>query len=149
MVDNWPEGGERMTAKVYLSQARRIDQRVNSKLEQARSLRVLAEKATSTLTNIFEKGARNVSRMEDVIAKMVDLEAEINGDIDALVDLKREIITVINRLENTEYQILLELRYLNFMRWETIAMEMDCSLQHMFKLHAAALREIESSIRVK
>jgi len=84
--------------------------------------------------------------MEDVIAKMVDLEAEINADIDALVDLKREIVTVIKRLDNTEHQTLLELRYLCFMRWEAIAVELAYSSQHMFRLHDAALKEISSQI---
>ena len=37
-----------MTAKEYLSQAYRIDQRVNSKLRQVDSLRDLATRATST-----------------------------------------------------------------------------------------------------
>jgi hypothetical protein len=34
-----------LSAKEYLSQTYRIDQRINSKLEQIRSLRILAEKA--------------------------------------------------------------------------------------------------------
>lgn len=37
-----------MTVKEYLGQAYRIDQRINSKLEQVGSLRALAAKATST-----------------------------------------------------------------------------------------------------
>jgi len=40
-----------MTAKNYLSQAYRIDQRINSKLEQVQSLRELATKATATLND--------------------------------------------------------------------------------------------------
>ena len=136
-----------MTAKEYLSQAHRIDQRINSKLEQVRSLRSLAEKATATMSNTPKSNTSNVSRMEDVIVKMVDLEAEINADIDALVDLKREIITTIKRLASTEHQTLLELRYLCFMRWEAIAVEMSYSPQHMFRLHDAAVKEVESHMR--
>lgn len=37
-----------ISAKDYLSQAYRIDQRINSKLEQVQSLRNLAEKASAT-----------------------------------------------------------------------------------------------------
>ncbi len=80
-----------MTAKQYLSQAYRIDQRINSKLEQIVSLRALAAKATSTLSDTLPSGTRNVHSMEDIIAKMVDLENEINADIDTLVDLKTGI----------------------------------------------------------
>ena len=133
-----------MTAKEYLSQAQRIDQRINSKLEQVKSLRVLAEKATSTMSSMPKSDTPNVSRMEEVILKMVDLEEEINSDIDTLVDLKREIVTIIKGLHNTEYQTLLELRYLCFMRWEAIAVELSYSSAHMFRLHDDALKAVET-----
>ena len=57
-----------LSAKEYLSQAYRIDQRINSKLEQVQSLRCLAEKATAALSDTPSGGTRNVHRMEDVIA---------------------------------------------------------------------------------
>ena len=67
-----------MTVKEYLSQAYRIDQRINSKLEQVASLRALATKATSTLSDTPPSGSRNVQSMENVIVKIIDLENEIN-----------------------------------------------------------------------
>ena len=42
-----------MTAKEYLSQARQIDVRINSKMEQVSSLRDMATKATQTLTDML------------------------------------------------------------------------------------------------
>lgn len=134
-----------MTAKEYLSQAYRIDQRINSKLEQIVSLRALATKATSTLSDTPPSGTRNVHSMEDTIAKMVDLENEINVDIDTLVDLKREFVFIIKKISNPEYQTLLELRYLCFKTWEQIAVEMGYSLQHIFRIHDKALKEINIS----
>ncbi len=41
-----------MTTKEFLNQAYRIDQRINSKLEQIISLHALATKATSTLSDM-------------------------------------------------------------------------------------------------
>lgn len=41
-----------MTVKEYLGQAYRLDQRINSKLEQLESLNGLATKCTSTLTGM-------------------------------------------------------------------------------------------------
>ena len=103
-----------MTKKEYLGQAYRIDQRINSKIEQIASLRILAAKATSTLNSEPVSGTRNVHRMEDVICRIADLEMEINQDIDALVDFKQEMMSVIKAVSNPEYQTLLELRYLCF-----------------------------------
>ena len=130
-----------MTVKEYLSQAYRIDQRINSKLEQVASLRALATKATSTLSDTPPSGSRNVQSMENVIVKIIDLENEINEDIDTLVDLKREITRRVKSIPNAEYQLLLEKRYLCFMPWEKIAVDMGYSIQHIYRLHDWALRE--------
>ena len=131
-----------MNAKEYLSQAYRIDQRINSKLAQVMSLRDLLSKATGTLSGAPKAATPNPHSMEDTIAKMVDLENEINDDIDALVDLKAEIMRRIKRVENTEYQTILELRYLCFKRWEEIAVDMGYSLRRLYELHDCALEGI-------
>ena len=70
-----------MDAKEYLSQAYRIDQRINSKLEQVMSLRALLGKATGTLSGTPKAATPNLHSMEDTICKMVDMENEINDDI--------------------------------------------------------------------
>ncbi|MHB1455104.1 MAG: DUF1492 domain-containing protein [Saccharofermentanales bacterium] len=131
-----------MDVKEYLTQAYRIDQRINSKIEQISSLRELATKATSTLTDMPHNPTKNISSMENIICKMVDLENEINDDIDALVDLKREIVSVIKKIQNPEYQTLLELRYLCFISWEQIAVDMGYNSQYVFHLHGKALKSV-------
>ncbi len=132
-----------MKVKEYLGQAYRIDQRINSKLEQIISLRDLATKATSTLSDMPHGTKKGTSSMENIICKMVDLENEINDDIDKLVDLKREIVSVIKKINNPEHQTLLELRYLCFKTWEKIAVDMGYSIQNAYKLHDRALECVE------
>ena len=131
-----------MKAKEFLQKAYRIDQRINSKLEQVTSLRELATKATATISDNPVKGTRNVHRMEDIIVKMADLENAINRDIDRLVDTKSDIVSAIKKVSNPEYQTLLELRYLCYRTWDDIADEMSYSVQHIFRLHDSALKQI-------
>lgn len=131
-----------MMTKEYLAQAYRIDQRINSKLEQIVSLRELAAKATSTLTDTPSSGTRNIHSMEGIIVKMMELENEINADIDVLVDLKKEIMSIIKKINNPEQQTLLELRYLCFKTWEQIAVDMGYSIQNAYKVHDRALENI-------
>lgn len=133
-----------LSAKEYLSQAYRIDQRINSKLEQVQSLRCLAEKATVTLSDTPSGGSRNVHRMEDVIAKMMDLESEISADLCSLIDTKHEIVTMVKCVECPELQTLLELRYLCFKTWEEIAVELHYDIRHVHRLHSKALGEIDA-----
>lgn len=128
------------SAKEYLSQAYRIDKRINAKLEQVMALRELATKATGTLSDMPRSDSPNLCRMESIIVKIISLEDEINGDIDRLIDLKREIRSIINAVESPEYQTLLELRYLCFKPWEQIAVDMSYSIQHTYRIHEQALK---------
>lgn len=132
-----------MTAKEYLSQAYRIDQRVNIKLHQVESLRDLATRATSTLGTEPVSGTRNVHRLEDTIDKIIDLENEINSDIDRLVDLKRDVMETIGEVQDPNCQMLLELRYLSFKSWDEIADEMNYTSRWVHILHSKALVSVD------
>ena len=138
-----------MTAKEYLSQAYRLDKRIDSKIEQIKSLNLLATKCTTTLSDMPKSQRAGNSRLEDTVVKIVDLQEEINRDIDSLVDLKRDIVRTIKSVQNPEYQIILELRYLCFKTWEEIAVEMGYSSRGIFSLHSAALKELERNKSVQ
>ena len=136
-----------MTSKEYLSQARYLDMRINSKLDQIESLHELATRCTSTISGMPHNPNCGGSPMADAICKIIDLESEINADIDKLVDLKREIVGVIKRIDNVELQTLLEKRYLCFMQWEQIAVDMCFSIQHVYRLHAEALDAVSAILK--
>lgn len=135
-----------MTAKEYLEQAYRLDQRINSKLEQKEALRCLATKSTATIRKNPVSSSSNDSFMEDAVIKIVDMEKEIDREIDRLVDLKREIYQVIGQVENPVYQTLLELRYLSFRTWDEIGAEMNYTRSTLMKYHKQALKEVEIPI---
>ena len=129
-----------MTAKQYLKQARYLDERINTKIAQVSSLHNLATKAISTLSDMPGSPTRNTHRMEDIIIKILMLENEINADIDHLVDLKDEILSVIKAVDDEECRLLLEKRYLNFEQWEDIAAEMCTGVKNIYRLHDKALK---------
>ena len=129
-----------MTAKEYLSQARYLNMRINSKIQQVADLDALATKATATLTGMPRNPSRFESRMAEAVVKIIDLQNEINRDIDKLVDLKREIIAVIKRIDNPEYQTLLELRYLCYKPWLEIMEELGLSETSIYRIHGEALK---------
>lgn len=106
-----------MTAKEYLMQAKFLDMRINSKIQQVEALNDLATSASSVLTGMPRNPNKATSKMADAVCKIVDLQAEINHDIDALVDLKKEISSTIKAVPSPELQTLLEKRYLCFQSW--------------------------------
>ena len=130
-----------MNTKTYLSQARYLDMRIKSKLQQIDSLNELATNCSSVLTGMPRNPSPSTSRMADAICKIIDLQNEINRDIDTLVDLKKEIMGVIKAVVNPEHQTLLEKRYLCFLSWEKIAVDMGYDLRYIHKLHIRALEE--------
>ena len=131
-----------MTAREYLEQAYHLDQQINSKIEQVESLHALATKATATMNDSPVQQTRNAHSMEDVILNIIDLENEINQDMMKLVELKKDIIRRIKAVESAELQTILELRYLSYMRWEEIAIELGYGIDNVFRLHRNALDEI-------
>ena len=132
-----------MTAKEFLSQAYWLDKRIDSKLSQIAALRNMVTKTNSVMNDSPVTHTRNVHSMQDTIAKIVDMEAEINADIDKLVDLKRLIMHTIKDVGSPEYQTLLELRYLNFKTWEEIASEMGYCANNVYKMHGKALSTVK------
>lgn len=135
-----------MTAKEYLEQAYRLEQRIDSKLEQVEMMRYLTTKTTATIKG-DPGGGRSGDLMEDAIARIVDLEREIAAEICRLTELKREIAEIIGRLEEPEEQTVMEMRYLGYKRWPEIAHKMHRTESSLFKLHRKALKNVEKNTR--
>lgn len=134
-----------MTPKEYLEQAVYLDQRINSKLTQIENLRSLATKVTTVYSDSPHNPAPDCQRLEKTIAKIIDLENDINKDIDKLVDLKRDITKTIKKVQNEKYRTLLEMRYLSRQSWEQIAVQLGYDSRHIRRMHGWALQKIKIS----
>ena len=128
-----------MTTKDFFNQAYRLDQRIKSKLAQIESLNLLATNCSPALTGMPKNSSPLRSVMAEAVCKIIALETEIKKDIDRLVTLKAEIIGVIRNIENTDYQLILEKRYLLYLTWEQIAVDLNYELRYLHKLHNRAL----------
>ena len=133
-----------MTAKEFLSQARYLDMRINSKVEQIESLNDLATKCTSTITGMPHNPSPSTSLMADAVCKIVDLQEELGRDVQELVELKHRISTLIKSLHNHEQETVLEKRYLCFQSWEQIAVDMNYSMDGVYYVHRTALKFLDS-----
>jgi predicted nucleic acid-binding Zn-ribbon protein len=80
-----------MTAKEYLGQAYRLDQHINTKLQQIDSLRSLTQKVTASYDGEVVSHTRNVHSLQDAILHLMEAEEELNHQIDELVRTKVEI----------------------------------------------------------
>ena len=132
-----------MTATEYLGQAYRLDQRINSKLQQVESLRSLTRKVTASYDGETVFHTRNVTSLEDTIFRLMEAEEELNRQIDELVVLKMDISRTINRVRNESLRLILEKRYLCFLQWDQIAAEMHYSRRWVLKRHARAVEVVD------
>ena len=135
-----------MTAKEYLNQAINLDKEIDAKIESLQALRALATKCTTTYSDMPGSPTRDVYKREKVLCKIVDLDNLIVEKIDKLVDFKREVYSVINRLDNRDYRTILELRYIHGKEWQHIADEMFYTERWITKLHGRALQELDRII---
>lgn len=133
-----------MTAKEYLQQIRKIDLLIQNKLKQAQELRSKLEvKGINFESDGSTSATRNVTKMNDLIVSVVTLEEEINQQIDLLINKKREVMRVIDLLDDGNEIAVLYQRYFNYRKWEEIAVDMDYTYRGVLKIHGRALQNLE------
>ena len=132
-----------MNAKEYLNQAYRLEQRVQSKLEQIEALRSLASHMTAGIDTEPVVHTRNNTSMQDTVIRILEVEQELNREIDELVDTKAEIKRTIDRIPDVTMRLVLEKRNLCFEKWEQIAVDMYYSLRSVQEKHREAVRLVQ------
>lgn len=138
-----------MTAKEYLSQAYRLNQLVNTKMEQIENLRALSEKVTASYGSEQVSHSRNVASMEDTVVRIVAAQEDLNRQLNRIVRLQVEISTLIDKVQNVNYSEILTKRYLRFMPWNRIASEMGYSRRWVLQKHGQALEVVEKLLKEK
>ena len=81
------------------------------------------------------------------MAKIIDLENEINKEIDQFIELKQEIMDTICKVEDVNCQLVLEKRYINGKSWG-ISRELGYSTSGVCRIHGQGLKEINRILKV-
>ena len=129
-------------AKSYLLQAKLYDTHINNKLEELARLKDLSLRVTSSLKPDVVSTSGNHDKIGDAVAKIVDLETEINQAIDAYVDKKREISRLIEQVQDPDQLTVLHKRYIQYEHWEQIACEMGFTYRNICYIHGRALQAV-------
>lgn len=133
-----------MTAKEWLSRGYKLDKEINALItarDRAFELACIASK--SNTDERVQTSRLNVS--ENKYIEYSDYSREIDIRIDRLIQIKREIQTAIDRVDDTVLRALLIERYINFKTWEKIAVDMNYSFRNIMYLHKQALNQIKIS----
>ena len=132
-----------MTAKEYLRQAYRLDQKINSDLEEVAALREMASSVSSPqLSDRVQTSRKGDAPFVRCLEKIMALEDKINKEIDLLVELKKEIRMVITTVEDTDERMVLKYRYVHNYTWEQIGNELHADARTVRRWHGKALLHV-------
>jgi len=129
-----------MTAKEYLSQVGKIQNRIKCLSEQVQFMRDAAECVSSVISDMPRSPNRNISRMENSVIRIVDLEDRLQAEFDLLAEINQTI----SSLPDPAEQGVLIKRYLNHLRWDEIASDLDVSNRRALQIHQSALDSVDA-----
>lgn len=135
------QGGGGMTAKEYLSQLRRLNVVINNKIKELDELRAMSGCVSGIdySTDKVQVSPQAGGSFENIIERIIILGQDINKEIDDYVDIKHKIINQINGLNDYRYVEVLYKKYVEFKRFEEVAVDMNYTYQYTIELHGYAL----------
>ena len=80
--------------------------------------------------------------LDAAVAKYVDACKDAEKELDRLADLRKEIRSVIDSVEDARLHSLLWRRYISGMTWEQVAVSMNYTYRRVTQLHGDALKAI-------
>lgn len=138
-----------MTAKEYLQQIRKLDLQIRNKKLEKEDIwnRMEGCSAISYEPKIGTSGTPSIKSPQEKYYPILDrYEKEIAVDIDRLIDVKREVMAVIDSLDDPDEINLLYMRYFQYLKWEEIAYKMNFSYMHVHRIHGSALQSVEKKM---
>lgn len=127
-----------MTPKEYLSQINIYNESIQSLIDDV-------EQIKAKLTNVSvspspDKVTGGITLdFTDTIARLTDLQKELDAEIDRYVNLRKKIIKEIYEIGNQLYSSILYERYINELDLMSIARKYHYSYTHVKRCHGWAL----------
>lgn len=132
-------------AKEFLNRGYQSRIRIRAKKERIENWRRIAESITAAIKPVAAFSSMPSKKVEDCVCNIIELQEEIQEEIDGLVQVEREIGRAITKaVEDPTLRALLEMRYLNYLKWEEIAVRLDVTFRWTMTLHRRALEEFSS-----
>lgn len=128
-----------MTAKEYLSQAKRLKDIIDCKLQELEYWKSLASNITAGFEERYNPNSAHEASFVKSVEKIVSIQESTADSIKQLVDLWNDINICIDSMASHEEQILLRYRYLSDLSWDDIEKKMNISSSTSDRIHRSAL----------
>lgn len=137
-------GGEDLDAKEYLNQVKKLDLQIRNKLIEKQQWKDIALGITANMDGERVQSSGAKDKMASAVEKCVDMEAEIDGLVDRLIDTKREVIQTIERVDSPMSYDLLHKKYIQFLTFEEIAECYGRDYTTITTAHGRALKSVQA-----
>ena len=128
-----------MTAKQYLSQLKKIDIQISQLMREKEFLEGQLVNTSIAPKEIQVMSSLPSDPMADRVARIVDIDRELDQKVDRLIDLRTTIVEQIQTLEDALQVQVLYARYVELKKWDAITKELHYSYDHLNKVHRKAL----------
>lgn len=134
-----------MKAKDYLKQLQKLDKLIENKLAEKDQWRAIATSTTQQMSADRVQSSGNPQKMADAVCKIIEIESEIDACVDRLVDIKKEVINTLERLNPTEYDLLHKV-YVQYMTFDEVAGKKGKSYSWVTTVHGRALKNVQNML---
>jgi DNA-directed RNA polymerase specialized sigma subunit len=126
-----------------LKEVRKLNKEIES-MKRSRERLFYSVLGTSTkMDDVRVQSSGSGDRFGDTIAGVADLDKKILDSINRLYKLQGRALDWIQALKHSEQRTVLIEYYINGSSWDEVAEVSGYSVQHVFKIHNEALKEIE------
>lgn len=133
-----------MTAKEFLQQAYRLNQKIQSDLQELTELQEMAGAVSAPRADeAVQTSPKNEAPYVGAILKIMAMEEMINKEVEQLVDLKREIREAIMKVPDEDERLVLKFRYLHWYTWRHIGRLMYADRTTVSRWHQQALKNLQ------
>ena len=132
-----------MEAKAFLQQIKKLDKMIENKMAEAQRWKEIATNTSPSMMGERVQSSGNPHKIADAIGRYIDLEREINQDIDKLVDAKKAVISVIEQLNATEYDVLHKI-YVQGFTFDEVAIACKHTTSWATTVHGRALKHVQN-----
>lgn len=126
-------------AKEYLAQIRKTDRLIQRLDETVCNLRRSLTSRSHTLQPDKVQTSGAGDRIGDTVAKIDELEREINRHIDDIIEMKQQAFRIIKKIPDLDQQNVLIGRYIQNKEWEALVHDFNFSPQWLFEIHGRGI----------
>ena len=133
-----------MTSKAYLDQAYRLEKRIRLDKEELEDLRTLAASVGSPgFEEHYNPNHASEAPFVKTLERIWEMEKKVNDELCLLLQLKGEIQSVINQLDNMDERLVLTYKYLKNYTWMRIGDELAADERTIRRWHSRALSHVK------